>query len=240
MKSELLDYIEIDGEKLVELDIANSQFSILSFITNDIDSNFINLSQEGKLYSTIDKQRMFRIAFDKVKSEYDDVRNIFPNTMKFIDSFKKQNGYDMFSNLLQKTESKIIIDYVLDRLIDKGYFIFPIHDAFRVKESELDLIKNAIQELFNEIEFKCLLRNKIKNNVEVIKYKYKGFKEVLIERSIKDKETFKSVLKQVKNEFGDVSESIIKLYLLKEGWDEYKIDYYYSNWDKKQKSKNEV
>jgi hypothetical protein len=73
---------------------------------------------------------------------------------------------------------------------------------------------------------------------DIIKHFYKGFEEVLIERSVQDKELFKSVLKQIKNEFGDISEEIIKPYLIKEGWDKYKIDYYYSNWSNKQKIKN--
>jgi hypothetical protein len=232
MKSNLLDYIKVDGEKLVELDIANSQFSILSYIVDELDSEFIELSQEGKLYDDkIEKKRMFKIAFDKVKKEYDDVRSIFPKTMNFIDNYKKENGYDMFSNLLQRVESKIIIDYVLDRLIDEEYFIFPIHDAFRVKESQSKEIKKRIQELFDNINFKCLLRDKKK---DIVKHLYKGFEEVLIERSIQDKETFKSVLKQIKNEFGDISESLVISYLNKEGWNEYKIDYYYSNLKDKQ------
>jgi len=240
MKSNLLDYIEVDGEKLVELDIANSQFSILSYIVDELDEDFNKLSREGNLYPIIEKKRMFRIAFDKVKKEQDDARNIFPKTMNFIDNYKKQNGYDKFSNLLQRTESKIIIDYVLDRLIDEGYFIFPIHDAFRVKESQVKEVKNRIQELFDDISFKCLLRDK-KEKIEkiepkdIVKHKYKGFEEVSIERTIEDKETFKSVLKQIQNEFGDISEDLLMGHLKE--WDRYKIDYYYSNWRKKMESR---
>ena len=231
MKSDLLDYIEVDGEKIVELDIANSQFSILSYIIDNLDEEFITLSKEGKLYSKIEKVKMFRIAFDKVKKEQDEARNIFPKTMAFIDKFKKDNGYDKFSNLLQRAESKIIIDYVMDKLIDENIMIFPIHDAFRVKESDLGKVKSIIEDLFKEIGFECLLRNKKEYKKDIVKHKYKGFEECLVERSINDKEEFKSVLKQVKNEYGDISEILLIEHL--KNWDKYKIDYYYSNWKNK-------
>ena len=65
---------------------------------------------------------------------------------------------------------------------------------------------------------------------DIVKFKYRGFEEVSIERSIGDKETFKSVLNDVENEFGDISEDIMTPYLIKKGWDKYKINYYYTNY----------
>jgi len=236
MKSELLDYIKIDNENVVELDIANSQFAIFSYIFDDLDDEFVQSSISGNLYSKVNKDKMFRVAFDKIKKEYDDIRVIFPKTMRVIDDFKSLNGYDMFSNLLQKSESKIMIDYVMNNLIDDGYTIFPIHDSFRIKESDYKDIKNRIEELFNDINFRCLLRNKLKNNKEVVKHKYKGFEDVLIERCIEDKEVFKKSIDYIIKENGGISESLLLSYLPKFGWDKYKIDYYYKNWsDKKNK-----
>jgi len=158
MKSELLDYLEIDGETLIELDIANAQFAFLAYLTKDLDSDFINKSQIGNLYDG-DKKEWFRIAFDKIKKEHDKHRELYPKTMKFIDEYKKEFGYKSFSNLLQKTESSIMIDGLLPRLI-KNFEVFPIHDAIRVKQSELELIKKEAELYFNEIGFKCLLRIK--------------------------------------------------------------------------------
>lgn len=162
MKAVLIDHIRIDGEPLIELDIANSQFAIFSYLIEGLDDDFIRHTQEGTLYTQISKQKMFRVAFDKVKKDFDDVRERFPRTMEFVDEFKRKNGYKAFSNLLQKTESKIMIDYVMSHLIDEGYTVFPIHDAFRVKESEVDQVQKRINELFQQIGFKCLLRNKRK------------------------------------------------------------------------------
>jgi hypothetical protein len=195
MKSELLDFILIDGEKLVEIDIANSQFSILSYIIDNIDNDFIENSRNGKLYDTISKKEMFRVCFDKIRNDeaQNKARELYPMTMEFIDKFKSENGYKMLSNLLQRTESKIIIDYIMDKIIDMNIITLPIHDAFRVKESEYKQIKNIINGLFDDINFKCLLRNKKEEKIESIKvkYKYKGYKDVELEITQEDKELFK-------------------------------------------------
>jgi len=170
--SELLTYLRFDNEELVELDISNAQFSILSFINKDLDEDFIKHTQEGTLYNFLSnklnitekeaKLLMFRVAFDKVKQDQDSIRNIFPKTMEFIDKFKGDNGYKLFSNLLQRTESLIMIDGLLNHLFNKGFEVFPIHDAMRVKKSQVDLIRNEIIIYFNSIDFKCNVR--IKSN----------------------------------------------------------------------------
>lgn len=173
MKSELLNYLEIDGEPLIELDIANAQFALLSYLIKDLDDNFISKTQNGTLYKN-DKKKWFRIAFDKIKKEQDEFRNLYPKTMNFIDNYKKQYGYKSLSNLLQNLESLIMIDGLLPKLLN--FDVFPIHDAIRVKKSQVDEVKKIIENYFNEIGFKCLLRIKNKkenHNIEEIKYKDK-------------------------------------------------------------------
>lgn len=170
MKSELLKYILFEGEELVELDISNAQFSILSFLTDELDDNFIKLSREGQLYEYVSeklkiskleaKGKMFRVAFDRVEDYQNDIRELFPLTMNFIDGYKNELGYKAFSNLCQNAESLIMIDGLLNYLIKKGYKVFTIHDAIRVKKSDLDNIKKDIEVFFKEIDFKCNLRNK--------------------------------------------------------------------------------
>ena len=154
------------------LDIANAQFAKAAQLNTTIDANFIDHAQRGTLYSLIEselklskgagKQLMFRVAFDKVKydSEFEQVRTLFPKYMAWADNYKKDNGYKLFSNLLQKKEAHIMIDSLLMDLISKGYDVFTIHDALRVKESQVDEIYTLVQEYFNLIGFKCLVRIK--------------------------------------------------------------------------------
>lgn len=228
MKSTLLNYLELDGEDLIELDIANAQFSILSFITKDLDIDFIKQTQEGILYSTISKEQWFRIAFDKIKKEQDNVRELYPNTMKFIDTYKKENGYKSLSNLLQNTESLIMIDGLLSRLIENGYDVLPIHDAMRVKKSQVEEIKLFIEEYFKEINFNCLLRikTKIKKETEIINYK--GFKLVEIDKvSQEDKKLFISKINEFKEK--DI-EPLEDIFIMMNLWSKEKTWYIYNKW----------
>lgn len=169
IKSELLDYLTLDGEHLVELDVANCQFGILANLDVKLDPFFVHLATKGLLYEYVSKSlnislreakaKMFRVAFDKVKSEQDDVRELFPITMEYIDNFKKENGYKAFSIMLQKNEANLFIDYLLPNLMDE-FKLFTIHDAFRVKASEADLIEKRINQLLDANNIKIKLRKK--------------------------------------------------------------------------------
>lgn len=225
MKSEILNYLTLEGEELIELDISNAQFAILSFISNDLDLEFIDKTQNGKLYND-NKQKWFRIAFDKIKKDQDDIRLQYPNTMKLIDSIKNNNGYKSFSNILQNAESLIMIDGLLNRLISLNYSVFPIHDAIRVKKSESNIIKNEIQKYFDEINFKCNVRNKSEKKTEIIRYK--NFKDVEIDKvSTEDKKLFISKINELKELGFEPSEPILKDMNL---FDEYKTWYLYDKW----------
>jgi len=230
MKSDLLDYLEIDGEDLIELDIANAQFALLSYIIEDLDIDFIKKTQEGKLYNN-DKKEWFRIAFDKIKKEQDEYRDLYPKTMKFIDSYKKEFGYKSFSILLQNIESIIMIDGLLPRLIDK-YDVFPIHDAIRVKASQVNEVKKEIENFFKDINFKCLVRNK--KETEIINYR--GIKDVEIYKvSTEDKKLFISKINELKENDIEPSENI---FLDMKLWSKEKTWYLYTKWRSKNPYKN--
>ena len=232
MKSELLNFLELDGERLIELDIANAQFAILSYITQDLDLNFIEKSQTGNLYNS-DKKRWFRIAFDKIKKEQDEYRIQYPITMKFIDEYKSKWGYKSFSNLLQNVESLIMIDGLLP-VIEK-WDVFPIHDAIRVKESQMEEVKSEINNYFSRIGFKCLVRIKKKEDivkkVEMEKINYRGYKIVEIEKvSREDKKLFINKINEVKEIYGEVSEGhMLDMNL----WNKEKTWYLYDKWRSK-------
>ena len=238
MKSDLIQFLDYKNERLIEIDISNAQFSILSYLTKELDTTFIEKSQDGTLYSYIEetlnlqkgmgKSLMFRVAFDKIKKEQDVIRTIFPKTMDFIDKYKGEEGYKMFSNLLQRTESKIMIDGLLPFLYNNGITYFPIHDALRVKESEVNLVMNLCNEYFNSIGFKCNLRVK-KNNIKQLSriIKYRGYKEVEIEITKQDINIFKNLIDELRELNIDISETTI---LSREVMDKHKQWYLWNVW----------
>jgi hypothetical protein len=189
LKSELWQFLRLDNEEILEIDIVNSQFAILSNLMK-VDDLFYELATTGKLYEYVAnklkisrkeaKNKMFRVAFDKVKSEQDDIRKLFPITMKNIDQFKRDNGYKMFSNLLQKTEANVMIDNVLFEL-QKEFDVVSVHDSIRCKVSDYDKVLTKIQNIFNNIEFKCTIKNKNKQEKTMITQEYKN---IIIEEMI--------------------------------------------------------
>ena len=172
LKKELFEYMLFDGEKLVELDIANAQFAIAAHLNATIDANFVENAKRGSLYALTEselnlskgtgKELMFRVAFDKVRSnrEFTQIRNLYPKYMSWADGYKKKHGYKMFANLLQNKEAEIMIDELLMYLISKGYEVFTIHDALRVKQSQAAEIKTVMEEYFERIGFKCHVRER--------------------------------------------------------------------------------
>jgi hypothetical protein len=172
LKKDLFAIIKFENEPLVELDIANAQFAIAAYLNPTIDNNFIQNAINGTLYTYISdrlnieptdsKELMFRVAFDKVKEEphFQQIRKLFPLFMQWVDGYKREFGYKAFSINLQRKESEFMIDGLLCHLIDKGYDVFTVHDALRVKASEAKIIQSLTERYFDSINFRCFLRTK--------------------------------------------------------------------------------
>jgi len=157
---------------LVQIDLNNSQFTILSYILKDIlntpDFNrFKALSVSGKLYDYIKlelgletkkqaKNTMFEIMFSSRKNNTSGkmkIKNLFPNVVKWIDDFKKENEDNTFAIMLQLKESTIFIDGILRLIKTKKIFCLTKHDSLIVKENDMDMVLKMVQEFFNKIDF---------------------------------------------------------------------------------------
>lgn len=176
LKKELFSKILFDGESLLELDIANSQFAICPFINPDLDKNFIQHVQSGKFYEKIasmfgcDREAAKELIVKKIAfgmngnlrklKEYPKLKKTYPKFIQWMESFKEENGYKSFAVMLQKAESHLVIDGLFKFLTELGYKVFPIHDSMRVKESELLEVKSHTEKYFESIGFKCFIRHK--------------------------------------------------------------------------------
>lgn len=157
---------------LVQIDLNNSQFTILSFILKDIlntpDFNrFKALSVSGKLYDYIKlelgletkkqaKNAMFEIMFSSRKNNTSGkmkIKNLFPNVVKWIDDFKKENEDNTFAIMLQLKESAIFIDGILRLIKTKKIFCLTKHDSLIVKENDMDMVLTMVQEFFDKMDF---------------------------------------------------------------------------------------
>lgn len=165
----------IKENNLVQFDLANSQFAILSHILKtkeDIKEKtdfltFKELSETGELYSYIQevlslnsrkeaKIMLFELLFSSEKNRSENkkkITNLFPSVVKWIDDYKKLNGYENFAIMLQQEESKIFIDDIYHTLKDKELFSLTKHDSIIVKKENQDEVEKFLTEYFDSINF---------------------------------------------------------------------------------------
>jgi hypothetical protein len=168
----LIEQICIDND-LIQIDLRNSQFAILSHIIpnkikkyNDV-LEFIKQSQQGTLYEYIQnelkldsrkqsKQITFEVLFSSENNKSQNMKYfkiLFPNLLDWINDFKSKNGYENFSIMLQKKESEIFIDGIFKKLIKQKLFALTKHDSIICKSNDFENVKEIITNYFNKIKF---------------------------------------------------------------------------------------
>ena len=163
---------------LIQIDLKNSQFTILSHLLKDqLNSDdyrrFEALSVSGQLYDYVTqelglrerkqgKNVMFETLFSSRKNNTSTklkLKKIFPTVIKWIDDYKKEDGDNNFAIMLQQHESKIFIDGLL-RLIKKeksSLFCLTKHDSLIIKDEDYDRIMAITTSYFSSIGLKYSL-----------------------------------------------------------------------------------
>ena len=173
--SQLTNEICFQNE-LTQIDLNNSQFSLLSHIlTSELDTPdfkaFKELSVSGELYTYIKenlalntrkegKQAMFEILFSGRNNNTTNkakLKVLFPSVIKWIDTYKAANGDNAFCIMLQKFESNLFIDNILVNIKKNKYFCMTKHDSFIIKEKDYNEIIKIIVDEFNKINLKANL-----------------------------------------------------------------------------------
>lgn len=175
MCSEFMQVIKEDND-LVELDMANSQFAILSHILPDLDTIdyrlFKALSFSGELYGYIKtklnldtlkeaKNITFQVLFGKENQRTQGIKDfseLFPSVLKWINSYKTENGYKDFSVMLQKEEAKIFVDEIYKEIKREKLFCLTKHDSLIIRRDDLEEVQEIVDEYFDSICFEGTLR----------------------------------------------------------------------------------
>ncbi|CAM4389341.1 hypothetical protein [Flavobacterium terrigena] len=160
MCSKMVDEI-CNQNNLIQIDLKNSQFAILSFMLQDkLHTSdfklFKELSASGKLYEYIKdnldlkdrkegKNAAFEILFSSHKNTTANkkkLQELFQTVIAFIDNYKKENGDNNFAIKLQLMESKMFIDDIFMDLKKKKFFGLTKHDSVIVKaENEQEILE---------------------------------------------------------------------------------------------------
>lgn len=158
-----------EDNKLVQIDLSNSQFAILSHILKGKVNcpEFRYHAERGTLYDDVAERRniprkqakigFFETLFssDKYTSpEKKELESLYPEVMKWISDYKKEYGDKKFVNMLQKKESEIFIDNILSRILEKTDFCLTKHDSVIVRKKDEKLAREVINQYFSEIDFK--------------------------------------------------------------------------------------
>jgi hypothetical protein len=154
---------------LIQIDLSNSQFCFLSqLLKKELktpDSQLFQIiSTSGNLYSYVSdrleigdykktKKLMFSLLFSSnlyQSKEKNKLKELFPTVIKWIDDFKRKNGYKLFSVELQKIESNFFIDNLLKRIKKQGLFCLTKHDSLIIRRQDyvpiVTIIKNISRE----------------------------------------------------------------------------------------------
>lgn len=176
MSSILVDEICFQNG-LVQIDLSNSQFAILSnVLKKHLDSDdfkrFMELSVSGQLYAYIQriiglesvaeaKNAMFEIMFSSRRNNTSSkakLKQLFPSVIGWIDRYKKDFGDDEFSIMLQNKESEIFIDCLLIRIKTMKLFCLTKHDSLIVRRDDYPRVLDILKEEFAKISLEYSLK----------------------------------------------------------------------------------
>ncbi|UOR07464.1 hypothetical protein MUN82_10280 [Hymenobacter aerilatus] len=171
-------YHHSSTEKLVNLDIRNSQPFIFAAILKDYYKastvlpedvqEYINLCAVGTIYEEImnrlqveeTQRRTFKIKFfanlffcKNQHSENSKAGKLFmqdfPNVYRVIHENKAVN-YKYLAILMQRKEASIILKTISKKLQKQGIYHNTIHDSVIVLESDVETVKNLMLEAFTD------------------------------------------------------------------------------------------
>jgi hypothetical protein len=178
LKSSLRQFLRYKDQKLVNIDIVNSQplillltkpflSSIRCALLNDFDNgldlfNYKSLVEHGRLYDFIMnklevdnrgefKEQFFKeIFFGKKVGSY--FWQLFPSVAKLLLDIKKSD-YRTLAWMMQRAEADIIINRICRRIMTEhpNLFISTIHDSILTIESGVGKIKTIISEEFGQL-----------------------------------------------------------------------------------------
>lgn len=161
--------LRLDGQSdaLVEVDISCCQPLLLAMMADD--QKMIESCGTRRFYDEIatclsqPRMRvkakecfmwwMFRHRDAEAKKYVQDISSFmslsYPKTLEI----RSMYDGDHLAHLLQRRESMLMIDRVLNSLIDSGVFAVSVHDSFLVKREDCDLVVDRIKAAFPAIVF---------------------------------------------------------------------------------------
>lgn len=162
----------VEDNDLCQIDLMNSQFTILSNIlpkdlVHPSTEIFKQLSMSGELYTYImdklsleDRGVAKKVTFELLFSSHKNkstllaqLKEVFPEVLEYIKNYKVVYGDKEFSIMLQKFESDLFVDTVWSQVKKLGLFCLTKHDSIICKKEDSKIVQEILTKCFEERSF---------------------------------------------------------------------------------------
>ena len=168
LKCEFRQFLRLNGQQLVNIDIQSCQVALLATFYKPEDAaekeKFVNLICGADIYTHIAggkldrkaaKLQMFKVMFDKNGNQKGDIcdrfKGEFPILASRIFDDKAAGGYKSVARQMQLRESSIMILGVLKKLLFEDQIeCFSIHDSIFCLPEDTKLVEEAIRSFFTD------------------------------------------------------------------------------------------
>lgn len=168
LKSEFRQFLELDGQQLVNVDIRSCQVALLSTFYKPEDAaekaKFIKAVCEQDIYLFISENKInrdeakndfFHIMFDRNGNQKGETcrrfKEEFPILTQRIHDEKKTNGYKNVARLMQIQEASIMILGALHKLLfEEKLECFSIHDSIFCLPGDVKVVEETIRDFFTK------------------------------------------------------------------------------------------
>jgi len=183
LKRELRSLLRVDGQRLQQIDISNSQLTFLALEMKQHGvecPGYFDLCEKGELYevvashsettrSDVKKAITQRALFStneaacqksKIKRTFD---RLFPDVAEYLRKVKEMyDGHSQLAKSLQSAEADLIINSVCGRLRREGRvnFVSPIHDCLMFLPEDAEYVKSVMEYEFSKLEIHPRLKIK--------------------------------------------------------------------------------
>ena len=158
---------------LLEIDAVNSQPAILAnLIKDEVNDDYVQDAINGQLYERVAEEMKWSrdktkhgimVTFFSPEIHSNNLKStlikLYPETMRYIDDFKSQNGYRELAISMQKKESALYIDGVLDKVYSLGIIAISKHDSIIFHSKDQDVVEKVFIDVMNKNGFE--LKRKI-------------------------------------------------------------------------------
>jgi hypothetical protein len=166
--SEVRNHLEIDGKRLVEIDITSSQVLFLAKVLGPAAEELVVDLKAGRVYERFQahtglptraaaKQEFFHSIYGGIR-QTKAFCELWPAAGEALKQLKRDHGYKWVPQEMQRRESDLILRTVVDTLRrdHPEVPVVTVHDSIATTAQYVDLVRSLLLEAFEAAEFPCL------------------------------------------------------------------------------------